>query len=164
VTSGPVVQLATGSVDDTRKLGEALASVVRPGDLLVLAGDLGAGKTALTQGLARALGVAEPVTSPTFTLVHEYTGRVRVHHVDVYRLERLGELADLAIAELLDDGGVTVIEWGDAVAALLPPDHLEIRLTFGDGDDERRLALRAGGPGWAARWDALTRAVEAYRC
>jgi len=164
MTSGPEVRLRTSSVDETRKVGEALAGLVRSGDLIVLAGELGAGKTALVQGLARALGVSDPVTSPTFTLVHEYGGRLPVHHLDVYRLERLGELNDLAIAELLDDGGVTLIEWGDAVASALPADHLEVRITFGAGDDDRELTLRAGGPSWSRRWEALVQSVEAFRC
>ena len=158
------LELCTADVEATRAVGAALATVVRAGDLVVLAGELGAGKTAFTQGFAAALGVDEAVTSPTFTLVHEYHGKLKVHHLDVYRLERLGEVIDLGLGELLDDGGVTVIEWGDAVAAALPADYLEIELRFGEGDDDRRLRCRPVGARWAARWERLRAAVEAWRC
>jgi len=158
------ITLCTAKVDETQAVGAAVAATVRAGDVLLLVGDLGAGKTAFTQGFARALGVEDPVTSPTFTLVHEYAGRLRIHHLDVYRLDRLGELADLGLSELLDDGGVTLIEWGDAIASAVPADHLEVRITFGDGDDERQLALRAGGARWASRWRAVGEAVEGWRC
>lgn len=154
------VVAATGSVDATRALGGALADLLRPGDVLVLAGDLGAGKTALTQGIARALGVEGQVTSPTFTLVHVYEdGRLPIHHLDVYRLEQLEEVADLGLPELLDEGGVVIVEWGDAILPALPADHLEIRLTFGDGDDDRTLTLTPGGTTWSARDRALHAAL-----
>ncbi len=156
--------LCTTKVDETQAVGAALAGLAHAGDLLLLMGELGAGKTAFTQGFARALGVAVPVTSPTFTLVHEYAGRLRLHHLDVYRLERYGELADLGLSELLDDGGVTLVEWGDAVAAAFPADHLEVRLTFGEGDDDRRIELHAAGHRWSARWRAVGEAVESWRC
>lgn len=142
----------TSSVDETRDLGAALSSLARPGDLLVLAGDLGAGKTALVQGFGKGLGVEQRITSPTFTLVHVYDdGRLPVHHLDVYRLDQLSEALDLGLAEMLDDGGVVLIEWGDAITPVLPHDYLEVRLTFGEGDDDRLLAIRTVGPRWAGR-------------
>lgn len=147
--------VATASVDATRSVGEALAGLARPGDILVLAGDLGAGKTAFVQGFGRGLGVEERITSPTFTLVHVYDGRVPVHHLDVYRLEQLSETLDLGIPEMLDEGGVVLIEWGDAILPVLPHDYLEVRLTFGEGDDDRRIELRAVGPAWSRRADAM---------
>jgi tRNA threonylcarbamoyladenosine biosynthesis protein TsaE len=146
----------TSSVDATRELGAALATLARPGDVVVLAGDLGAGKTAFVQGFGRGLGVTERVTSPTFTIVHVYeSGRLPVHHLDVYRLDQLSEALDLGLAEMLDDGGVVLVEWGDAITPVLPHDLIEVRITFGPGDDDRLLALRPVGPGWAARSDAL---------
>jgi tRNA threonylcarbamoyladenosine biosynthesis protein TsaE len=151
----PVVNVATTSVDETRTVGEALAALARPGDVLVLAGDLGAGKTAFVQGFGRGLDVEERITSPTFTLVHVYDGRLPVHHLDVYRLEQLGETLDLGLPEMLDEGGVVLIEWGDAILPVLPQDYLEVRLTFGAGDDDRRLSLRPIGSSWAARSDAM---------
>ncbi len=153
----------TSSVDETRKLASALAAVAQPGDLLVLAGDLGAGKTAFTQGFGRGLDVTEPITSPTFTLAQQYEGRLVVHHLDVYRLDQLAEVADLGLSELLDDGGVTLIEWGDAILPVLGSDYLEVRLTFTDGsDDERRLVLRPVGRSWAHRQVSLLHAIEPW--
>ena len=154
--------LRTTSVTGTRAVAAALAPLVRVGDCVVLAGEMGAGKTAFTQGLAAALGVDEPVTSPTFTLVRTYTsGRVRLHHVDVYRLERIGEVEDLGLAEMLDDGAV-VVEWGDAVRAALPVDRLEIAIGFGADDDERHLEVETTGRSWARREAALEAAWARY--
>lgn len=149
------VVATTSAVDETRALGAALAALARPGDVVVLAGDLGAGKTALVQGFGRALGVEARITSPTFTLAHVYEGRHVVHHLDVYRLEEIGEALDLGIPELLDDGGVVLIEWGDAITPVLPHDLLEVRITFGEGDDERRLELRPVGESWQPREASL---------
>jgi tRNA threonylcarbamoyladenosine biosynthesis protein TsaE len=157
-----ILRARTKSVEQTKELGRALAELVRPGDIILLAGDLGAGKTALTQGLGAAMGVLETITSPTFTIASSYEGRIRLHHLDVYRLEHLQEAIDLGLAELVDDGAVAVIEWGDAVAPALPPDFLEIRLQFGEGDDDRHLDLRTVGGRWAARADALRRAIEPW--
>ncbi|MCC5952916.1 MAG: tRNA (adenosine(37)-N6)-threonylcarbamoyltransferase complex ATPase subunit type 1 TsaE [Acidimicrobiia bacterium] len=147
---------ATSSVDATRELAAAVAELVRPGDVIVLAGDLGAGKTAFAQGFGACLGVEEPITSPTFTLVSQYRGgRLPLYHLDVYRLEALDEVADLGLVELLDEGAVTLIEWGDTIAAALPTDFLEISLTLGDGDDDRVLTFASVGPRWGARRRAL---------
>ena len=120
----------TAAVGETQALAAELASLAEPGDLIVLAGDLGAGKTAFVQGFGRGLGVTEPITSPTFTLAQQYEGRLLVHHLDVYRLDQLGEVAELGLGELLDDGGVVLIEWGDAILPVLPNDHLEVRLLY----------------------------------
>lgn len=150
------VLATTTSVDATRDLGAALAPLARPGDIVVLSGDLGAGKTAFVQGFGRGLGVEERITSPTFTLVHEYdSGRLPIHHIDVYRLGQLSEALDLGLAEMLDDGGVVLIEWGDVITPVLPRDLLEVRLTFGAGDDDRVLTFRPVGDRWVARADAL---------
>ena len=120
----------TASVLETRDLAAALAELARPSDLLVLVGDLGAGKTAFTQGFGRGLGIDEQITSPTFALVRSYTGRLDLYHLDVYRLEQVSEALDLGLSELLDDGSVTVIEWGDRIAPALPHDYLEVHLRF----------------------------------
>jgi tRNA threonylcarbamoyladenosine biosynthesis protein TsaE len=157
-----VLTAHTKSVDDTRALAAELAAVARPGDLFLLAGDLGAGKTSFVQGFARALGVEDPVTSPTFVIVHTYDGVLPIIHVDAYRLERLQELLDLGIGELLDHEGVTLIEWGDAVIPALPPDFLEVRLELGEGDDERIVRLRGAGARWAARADAISGALDRW--
>jgi tRNA threonylcarbamoyladenosine biosynthesis protein TsaE len=160
-----VTTCRTTGVEGTRALAGRIAELARPRDLLLLVGDLGAGKTAFAQGFARALGVDEQVTSPTFTLVRTYQGRLAMHHLDVYRLDRLQEADDLGLAELVDDHeGVTLIEWGDAVTPVLPRDYLEVRLTFGPGDDDRDLQLTVVGRSWAPRADALAAALEEWAC
>jgi tRNA threonylcarbamoyladenosine biosynthesis protein TsaE len=147
------MEAVTHAADETRQLAGALAELARPGDLLVLAGDLGAGKT---------LGVEERITSPTFTLVSSYEGRLVLNHLDVYRLEQLEEVQHLGLGELLDEGGVTVIEWGDAILPALPSNYIEIRFTYGDGDDDRLIAFRPTGRRWIARTRALTTALDPW--
>lgn len=156
------ITAATSSISQTRELAAALAELARPGDLFLLVGDLGAGKTAFTQGFGAALGVQEPITSPTFTLARVYRGRLELNHLDVYRLAQLDEVLDLGLQELLDGDAVTVIEWGDAIAPALGADYLEVRLGYGADDDDRIVVLRPVGGRWAARTRALTRAVEPW--
>ena len=152
----------TRSADGTGSLGGAVAVVAGPGDLIVLTGELGAGKTAFVQGFAAALGVAAPVTSPTFVLANRYAGRMVVNHLDAYRLSGIAEAHDLALPELLDDG-VTLVEWGDVISAALPADRLEIAIGFGAGPDDRTVELTARGPSWLERSAALGRAVQTWR-
>ena len=157
----PPVVCLTAAVDQTRLLAGAIAGLVDDGDLLVLVGDLGAGKTAFTQGFAAALGVDVPVTSPTFTLANRYEGRLIVNHLDVYRLEDLAEARDLAIPELLEQG-VTLIEWGEMILPALPADRLDVSITFGDGDDDRHIELRTVGDRWGDRVSALRAAMHTW--
>jgi tRNA threonylcarbamoyladenosine biosynthesis protein TsaE len=159
----PPLTAATASVEETRDLAAALAELARPGDLLLLVGDLGAGKTAFTQGFGRGLGIDQQITSPTFALSQSYTGRLDLYHLDVYRLEQVAETMDLGLSELLDEGAVTVIEWGDAIAPALPHDFLEVHLTQVDGEpDHRRVELVPIGPRWAARTRALATAIARW--
>jgi tRNA threonylcarbamoyladenosine biosynthesis protein TsaE len=159
--------LTTNGAAETEAVGEAIGSQLRLGDLVVLSGDLGAGKTTFTKGLARALGVEQRVTSPTFTIVQEYDGRLPVAHVDVYRLERIQELYDFGFEELLEER-VTVVEWGVAIALVLPHDRVNVRIELdgtdeGDeGDDRRRLAIAADGPSWDARRPQLDDALARF--
>jgi tRNA threonylcarbamoyladenosine biosynthesis protein TsaE len=153
------MKLRTSSAEQTRAVAAAVGTQLQPGDLVVLAGDLGSGKTTFAQGLARGLGVDAPVTSPSFTLVQEYDGRLPVAHVDVYRLDRLQELHDLGFDELVDGRGVTMIEWGDAVAQILPADRLWVRIEAGATDDERLLTVEFVGTTWRARQPAVERAL-----
>jgi tRNA threonylcarbamoyladenosine biosynthesis protein TsaE len=153
----------TSSVDATRALAAAVAPLVRQGDLVLLVGDLGAGKTAFTQGFAAALGVDEPITSPTFTLARSYQGKLQINHLDVYRLESAQEAEDLGLGELLE-AGVTLIEWGDTIVSALPADYLEIRFAYGADDDDRDIEVRFVGPSWSARQRALGSALEAWAC
>jgi tRNA threonylcarbamoyladenosine biosynthesis protein TsaE len=138
-------------------VGEALAGLFRPRDAVVLTGELGAGKTTLVQGIARGLGVTDQVVSPTFTLVREYRGTdLEVAHVDVYRLDRVQDVMDLGLDELGDGEALLLVEWGDAVEALLPADHLTIELTTAAGsDDERAIAVTSIGPSWDERAEHL---------
>jgi tRNA threonylcarbamoyladenosine biosynthesis protein TsaE len=147
----------TTGVDQTRALGAAISSLAHAGDLLLLSGDLGAGKTAFTQGFARGLGVTDRVVSPTFTIARHYEGtKLRLHHLDVYRLDHLQEAIDLGLAEMIDDDcGVTIIEWGDVVIPTLPADFLEVRIAYGFDDDERLFSLHSVGNHWSARRHAL---------
>lgn len=156
------LSLLSRSADETRQVGQALGSVLRAGDVVSLTGDLGAGKTCLVQGAAGALGVEEPVASPTFVLVREYRGNVPVYHVDVYRLDRIQEVHDLGWEDLLDARGVVFIEWGSAIAPLLPPTHLEVALTIPDGDDTRHLQVLGQGPGWSGRWPELAERLRPW--
>jgi tRNA threonylcarbamoyladenosine biosynthesis protein TsaE len=143
--------IRTDSPDATRALAAALGPILEPGDVVSLVGDLGAGKTAFAQGLAEGLGVAGPVTSPTFTIVQEYEGRLPLAHVDVYRLDKIQDLYDLGFDELIDDGRVTIVEWGDLIAQALPADHLVVRIDPGGADTERVLELSFHGARWLGR-------------
>lgn len=145
----------TTAVEATRALAARLAELAVPGDVILLSGELGAGKTAFVQGFGAGLGVEGPITSPTFTLAHQYDGRLTLHHLDVYRLERLAEMDDVGVPELVDGDGVVCIEWGDVVAPALPQDYLEVALRYGAGDDDRELELRCVGGRWQARLRTL---------
>jgi tRNA threonylcarbamoyladenosine biosynthesis protein TsaE len=156
----PQLKLRVSSLEGTRGVAAALAGLSREGDVILLAGDLGSGKTSFAQGFGWALGVTEPITSPTFTLVHSYdTGGTMLHHADLYRLDQLSEVADLALGELAEDHGIVLVEWGD-VAESMFGDHLVVRLETVDGDaDARVIELEPVGRSWAWRWEALQTAV-----
>jgi tRNA threonylcarbamoyladenosine biosynthesis protein TsaE len=147
------VELTTATAEQTRDCGVRLASVLQRGDLLILSGDLGAGKTTFTQGLGAGLGVRGDVTSPTFVIsrVHPSTvGGPALVHVDAYRLHGLAELDDLDLDTSVEDA-VTVVEWGTGVAEELAEDRLEIEILRAHGDEEgetRTLRLRAVGDRW----------------
>ena len=158
----PIV-VHTHAPDETQALAAALAHVAEAGDVLVLAGEMGAGKTAFTQGFARGLGIDEAVTSPTFTIIQEYPpGRLALHHLDVYRLDHLREVSDLGLGEMLDEEAVMLVEWGDAVLPALGDRYLEVRLSFGEGDDDRRLELRGRGGTWPARHRRIAELVAPW--
>jgi tRNA threonylcarbamoyladenosine biosynthesis protein TsaE len=146
----------------TRAAGAAIAEVLQPGDVVLLDGDLGAGKTTMTQGLARALGVTETVTSPTFTLIRSYpTGAgFELYHADVYRLEMLSEIVDLGLSEMIEDRGAAVIEWGERAASVLGNDLLHVRITHTDTDGERHVVMTTDGVSWTRRWGTLRAALR----
>ena len=134
------------SPEETMRLGEKLGQFVQPGDLILLDGDLGAGKTTLTKGLAKSGGISKNVKSPTFTRIREYDqGRIPLYHMDVYRLED-GGAEDLGLDEYFDGDGVSVVEWSEFIADLLPTDYLRVALSRdGDGDDQRTVTVTPHG-------------------
>ncbi|WP_448615556.1 tRNA (adenosine(37)-N6)-threonylcarbamoyltransferase complex ATPase subunit type 1 TsaE [Modestobacter sp. URMC 112] len=138
------------TVEETRALGREIAGLLRPGDLVVLAGPLGAGKTALTQGIGAGLGVAGPVTSPTFVLARVHRdGRVPLVHVDAYRLGSMADVDDLDLDATAAES-VTVVEWGHGLVEQLADEHLVVELDRRD-DDVRTARLVPHGPGWEQR-------------
>jgi len=144
-------QFTTHSPEETISLGRALAEKLQPPKLVLLRGDLGAGKTTITKGIAAAFDAAseDDVTSPTFTLVHEYRGpRVTVYHIDLYRIETERELYTLGLDDILGDpNNVVLIEWGEKFPDLMPEDRIEIRLrTTGDNSREIEILETPGGP------------------
>jgi tRNA threonylcarbamoyladenosine biosynthesis protein TsaE len=141
-------ELAT--IADTQAFGRELAALLRPGDLVVLAGPLGAGKTALTQGIGAGLGVPGPVTSPTFVLARVHRGgRVPLVHVDAYRLTGMADVDDLDLDATTEEA-VTVVEWGHGLVEQLADEHLVVELDRRD-DDVRTVRLVPVGPGWEQR-------------
>jgi tRNA threonylcarbamoyladenosine biosynthesis protein TsaE len=149
----------THTAHETHALARRVGALLRAGDVVVLDGELGTGKTVFAKGIAVALGISEPVVSPTFTVVREYDAPTPLVHVDVYRLDRLQELHDLGFDDLVGSDAVTVVEWGDRVSALLPADRLDVRLELGSDDDERSVSLEAAGVSWTGRRDSLVAAV-----
>ncbi len=143
------------AVEDTRALGAALAPLLRAGDLVVLVGPLGAGKTALAQGIGEALGVREPVTSPTFVIARVHRGgRLPLVHVDAYRLGGAADVDDLDL-DVTVASSVTVVEWGQGLVEQLTDEHLEIRLDRRE-DDVRTAEIVPHGAGWADRLDGAS--------
>lgn len=143
------------NASDTRALGRRIAGILRPGDLLVLSGPLGAGKTALTQGIGDGLGVNGAVVSPTFVIARVHRGgRLPLVHVDAYRLGSLDEVDDMDLDVAVEDS-VTVVEWGAGLVEQLTDARLEVELTRHDDSEERLARLRPVGGDWADRLDAL---------
>ena len=133
----------TASEEETIALGEKLARELPARAAVLLIGNLGAGKTTLAKGIVKGLGVAAPeeVSSPTFTLIHEYGAPPKVYHVDLYRLDRAGEAARLGLDELFDRDAMVLIEWGERFPELMPPARVEIRIQAGEGD-QREIEVK----------------------
>jgi len=146
--------LVTRSAEATADVGAALVGGLRPGDIVLLTGGIGSGKTAFAKGVARGLGVEETVVSPTFLLHSIYRGRMTLNHFDFYRLNEPAEAAELGIEEAAQSG-VTLIEWGDRFPGLIAPPFLEVNLDLGDGPDDRCLTLRFAGDEWWHRLPGL---------
>ena len=158
----PAVSAKTFSVEETRSLASLLSKVFQAGDVVVLSGDLGAGKTAFTQGLGLGLGVEHPVTSPTFTLANKYEGEITLNHLDVYRLEHFQEVEELGLSELIDSNSLTVIEWGNVISSVLTEGYLEISLSLGESLDERTIEFRLIGQQWVGRESELVSLVSSF--
>jgi tRNA threonylcarbamoyladenosine biosynthesis protein TsaE len=155
------IQVVTTSPDETRIVGACLAPTLLPGDVISLSGDLGAGKTVFVQGLATALGVDGGVTSPTFTIVHEYEGRYPIIHMDVYRLDSFQEVLDLGFEELLDPQAILVVEWGEAVTQLFPRSYLEVEIRQLAEPDHRLFVFRPRSPQWLTKLASMQETAEA---
>lgn len=160
------------SLDDTHEIAALIAGQARVGDVIVLSGEMGSGKTAFAQGFGRALGVNEPITSPTYTLVHSYPvdsiehgGRLTLHHADLYRLEHTTEVSDLALDELAEYRGIVLVEWGDVVESMFA-DHLTVHLDVDGGPhggpDCRMVSIIPSGGRWAKRWARLAEELEPF--
>ncbi len=130
---------------DTKRFGIALAQKLKPGDVVALIGDLGTGKTTLTKSIAEGLGIREIITSPTFTIVQEYTeGRLPLYHFDVYRINDPEEMYELGYEEYFFGQGVCVIEWADLIREFIPEDSITIRIEYGEREDERIYYIENG--------------------
>lgn len=145
-TKGKMVhlELISHSPDETLSLGADIGQLAMPGDILLLVGSLGAGKTCLTQGIARGLGIGEHTPSPSFVLIREFYGRLPLYHIDLYRLDHIEEIADLGLDDYLYGGGICVIEWAEKGLSILPAEHLLIEIGY-LGDTERCFQLRPCG-------------------
>ena len=129
----------------TEEFGEKLGNLLKPGDIISLMGDLGAGKTTLTKSIGKGLGVEDYITSPTFTLINEYKGRIWLYHFDVYRLENVTDLEDLGFEEYFYSNGVSIIEWGDKIEEIFPKEIINIKIEKGRELDERIVIIYGEG-------------------
>jgi len=145
----------SGSPAETRRLGARLGRLLQPGDVVLLSGELGSGKTCLVQGIGRGLGVTGPVTSKSFVLLGEYEGRIRLYHADLYRLEEPAQAEELALSEYAAPGAL-VVEWAERAWEVFPPEHLLIRLEI-VGASQREFAFEARGARYQELVDALAK-------
>lgn len=147
--------------EETERWGERLGTLLLPGDIVLLEGLLGAGKTCLARGIARSLGVADPVTSPTFTLINEYEGtRAPVFHCDLYRLESEAELANLGLDEVFYDDGISIVEWPERLGPLFPREYILVGIEPADGGVTRLLCFGFAGSRAAEVIDKLRRFAD----
>src|SRR5947209_3102048 len=162
-----MIELRSSSPEQTRAIAAAMARLARAGDLIILSGQMGAGKTAFAQGFARALGIEEPVTSPTYTIVHSYEARsadarsMTLHHADLYRLDHTAEVADLGLDEFLEDNAIVLVEWGDVVD-LGPHVQVELRVDDDAGDNDRDIVITSSDRSWTPRWERLEAVLEEW--
>ena len=153
------MKLFTRSPEETQGLGEALGKAAQPGDLILLWGELGAGKTCLVQGIARGLNVQEPVRSPTFVLMTHHPGRLMLYHIDLYRLDNHLEVGDLGLDEYIEGDGVCVVEWADKAMPLFPLEHLVVELRH-VSEQERQIVLTAQGDRYMRMSEEVRRQMD----
>jgi len=157
-----MIELRSRSPEQTRAIAAAMARLARAGDLIVLSGEMGAGKTAFAQGFARGIGIDQPVTSPTYTIVHSYdAGPTTLHHADLYRLDHTAEVADLGLDEFLEDDAIVLVEWGDVVD-LGPHVQVELRVDEDADEDARDIIITSSDRSWTGRWERLEAALDEW--
>ena len=141
------MEFESNSYEETQKFAEEFSKTLKAGDVLCMYGDLGVGKTAFVQGLAKGLGIDEPITSPTFTIVNEYSGRLPLYHFDVYRISCEEEMEDTGYEEYFYGEGVCLVEWAELVKELIPADAVWITIEkdYTKDDDYRRITIRQEG-------------------
>lgn len=149
--SATTCSIMSNGVRRTRAIATAIARALVAGDVVVLTGELGAGKTAMVQSIAEASGVLERVTSPTFAVHRTYRGDIDIHHLDAYRLGESMDVETAGLNEIFDGDGVVLIEWGERISGELPDDRIEIVMRYGETDDERQIDVSLCGNGWRRR-------------
>lgn len=155
------LQLTSHSPEQTQRLGVHLGQLAQVGDVFLLTGSLGSGKTCLTQGIAWGLGVKEYAFSPSFVIAREYYGRLPLYHIDFYRLDRIEEIVDLGLDEYLYGNGVCVVEWADKGITVLPQENLLIRLSY-ISDTERSFSLEPKGKRYSQLLKSLGLDLETW--
>jgi tRNA threonylcarbamoyladenosine biosynthesis protein TsaE len=153
-----MLKIISKSEEQTYKLGEYLGRALQQGDIICLTGDLGAGKTAFTKGIGIGLDIKEFITSPTYTIINEYDGRIPLFHFDVYRLEGVEEMYELGYEEYFFGDGAVVIEWADIVKDIIPSERLWITILRGKEDDNREIMFDASGE----RYQKVIKELEQY--
>jgi tRNA threonylcarbamoyladenosine biosynthesis protein TsaE len=154
-----VLELVSKSPEETHRLGQELGRLARPGDILLLTGQLGAGKTCLTQGIARGLGVEGYATSPTFVVMNQYQGRLIMYHIDLYRIDTLAEVMDLGLDDYLYGDGVCVVEWADKALEAFPAERLLVEMGF-ISDTSRSVTFHPTGDRYKTLLSQFDRGVK----
>lgn len=159
----PFLAVRTRSADETASLGVRIGDLLRGGEVLLLVGDLGTGKTTFVQGLAKGLGIERRPRSPTFTFVHTYDGgRNPLVHVDLYRTDNTSDVASLALEELFEPPAVAAVEWGEKAAGSAGADHLELEFSWEDADEDARTIRFTPVGAWQERMGELSEAVRLW--
>ncbi len=161
MTPAPLIAVSS-SEGQTVLVGRVVGELARPGDVVVLVGELGAGKTVFAKGLAAGLGIDDVVVSPTFVLVRTVKGRITLHHADLWRLEDAREIDDLGLGQLAEEGAVVAVEWGDKAGLKLGRERLQVTIEVAD-EASRTIVLEGEGASWEERWPALAERLRELR-